>query len=53
MKKRKPIHTTKAGTVTEILKALKISKKDYRKVVKEIQQLENNHLEGYDPFPIR
>ena len=40
MKKKKFVHTTKAGTVTEILKALKISKKEYNKVVKEIQQLE-------------
>jgi len=50
MKKRKPIHTTKAGTVTEILKALGISKKNYLKVVEEIKQLESKN---YEPFPIR
>ncbi len=52
MKKRKPVpvHTATAGTVVEILKALGISKKKYKEVVKEIQRLESNN---YEPFPIR
>ncbi len=50
MKKRKPIHTTTAGTVTEIRKALGISKKKYLEVVKEIKKLESNN---YEPFPMR
>ncbi len=42
--KRKPIHTTKAGTVKEILKALGITKKQYLETVKEIKALAKRGL---------